>query len=219
MATVIFDFDSTLVACESLEEVLRDKNLDASVMDQIHQITAAGMSNKISFLLSLEKRLGIIDVEKNDFLRFGDMAYEFLTPGMEPLIADLMAQGVDVWIISGAMQECLLSLGKRLGIAADHILGVHLLWSAEGRFIGFDNTKAMHRSKVEGAKAMASRWTTPKIVIGDAMTDYALFEHGLVEHFILFTQHARRQAVVDKSCKEAKDVSELRQHISEILNG
>jgi len=35
MATVILDFDSTLISCESLEIILKNKNLDDMHMNQV----------------------------------------------------------------------------------------------------------------------------------------------------------------------------------------
>ena len=55
MATVIFDFDSTLITCETLEEVLKEKIADPERMQQIKEITEQGMSGKVEFPLFARK--------------------------------------------------------------------------------------------------------------------------------------------------------------------
>lgn len=219
MATVIFDFDSTLITCESLEEVLKTKGLPQKQLQQIKEITSLGMSGKISFLSSLEKRLSMALTSKQDFEEFGKQAVQFLTLGMKDLIKELQSQKIDVWIVSGAIREVLLPIGKKLEIPQQRMLGVDLLWSKEGNYAGIDPTRPINHSKWEGASQIASKWTSPKIAIGDGMTDFALYEHKLVDQFIAFTQNAYRQELIDKGVPECKTTAELRQLIKRMIYG
>lgn len=219
MATVVFDFDSTLITCESLEEIYREKQVASEVLDQIKEITAQGMSGTISFLTSLQKRLSLAAVTRKDFEAFGTHAEEFLTPGMKELVRELKGQSVDVWVVSGAVRYAMAPLIKQLGIPEGHLLGIDLLWTPEGQYAGIDETKPINRSKWEGARQIASRWSAPKIAVGDGITDFALYEHGLVDHFIAFTQNVRRQAVIDKGVPEAKNLNELHQILNKLIYG
>lgn len=219
MATVIFDFDSTLITCESLEEILKEKGLDAEILKRIKEITAQGMSGKISFISSLEKRLGIASVSKKDFITFGLHAGQFLTPGMEDLVKELIDQKVQVWIVSGAVRDAMVPVAKRLGIPDERLLGIDLKWSNEGKYTGVDASKPLNRSKWEGAKEASMQWMGPKIAVGDGMTDYALYEHGLVDSFVAFTQNVRRQAIVEKEVLEAKNVLELDKILKDLIHG
>lgn len=213
MATVVFDFDSTLVSCESLEEIARSK-VDAATLKEIQLVTSQGMSGETDFLTSLKKRLRLLAISKEDCLRFAERASVYLTPGMDKLIADLQAKGIAVWIVSGALREILLPAGKLLQIPENHLLGVTLDWKPGAEI---DESIPINRSKWEGAKEVFSLWTSPAIAIGDGMTDYALYEQGLVDHFIAFTQHARRNALLAKRTLEARSVLELRKSLDEIL--
>ena len=219
MATVIFDFDSTLITCESLEHVLESKKLDEKAMQQIREITNQGMSGAISFLSSLERRLRVVLLRRQDFVEFGQRAVELITPGMRELVAELQQRSTDVWIVSGAAREAMLPVGKALGIPLERLLGVDLLWDADGCYAGIDADKPLNRSKWEGAQLVASLWTAPTISVGDGITDFALYEHGLVQHFIAFTQNVRRQAVLDKRVPEARTVAALRQQLQELIHG
>jgi phosphoserine phosphatase len=83
MPTVIFDFDSTLITCESLEEILGKKKLSATMMQKIKDITNQGMTGTITFLSSLQQRLEITSLYKQDFIDFGNEAIQLLTPGIK----------------------------------------------------------------------------------------------------------------------------------------
>ena len=219
MATVIFDFDSTLTSCESLEVILSKKNLTDAMMQQIMETTNQGMSGTMPFLTSLQKRMHLAPLSRQDFIDFGVEAVKYLTPGIKDLIQDLKKQLIDVWIISGTAREALLPVGKELQIPQENILGVELIWSPSGDYQGIDTSKPMSHSKWEGAQSVAPQWTNPKIAVGDGITDYALYEHKLVDHFIAFTQHVRRQAVLDKGVLEAHSIEELRQQLNRIIHG
>ncbi len=217
MATVIFDFDSTLITCETLEEVLKEKIADPERMQQIKEITEQGMSGKMSFLSSLESRLRMATVSRQDFYAFGRRAAQFLTPGMAELIQELKEQAVDIWIVSGTVRDVLLPIGNLLGLPENRLLGISLLWSRDGIYAGIDATRPINRSKWEGAKEVSVHWSSPKIAVGDGITDYALYEHKLVDNFIAFTQNVRRQAILDKGVAEAHTVEELRRCLYSLI--
>lgn len=217
MATVVFDFDSTVIECESLEELLKTKIKDPQIIGKIEEITSLGMSGEISFLTSIQSRLSMATLTKDDVFLFTKNIEGLLTPGIKELIYQLNLQGHDIWIVSGAIKDLLIPIGKTLDIPEDHLLGIELSWSANGVYRGIDATLPINRSKWEGAKAYADQWRSPKIAIGDGITDYALYEHGLVDHFIAFTQNVRREKVLEKGVKEAKSIRELIQCLNILI--
>lgn len=219
MATVIFDFDSTLITCESLEVILSKKHLSPEIMQEIKDITDQGMSGTITFLHSLQKRMSIVSIYKQDFIDFGTEAIKYLTPGIKDLVRELRNQSVDVWIVSGAVRTAMLPVGIELDIPPENIIGIDLVWSASGEFLAIDESKPINHSKWQGAKDVSNHWSGPKIAIGDGITDYAIYEHKLVDYFIAFTENAKRQAVLDKGVPEADSIEELRKQLRGIIDG
>lgn len=208
MATVVFDFDSTLINCESLEEILRAKKVDPKLFIPI---TRDGMAGKISFSESLEKRLALANLTKEDFLLFGQVAKGLLVPGMKELISQIEAE---VWIVSGMVKEVILPTAQVLGIHEKQVLGIELDWTSEGARL----LKDAPVDKVSIAKKKAELWSTPKTGVGDGMTDWELLNHGLVDDFIAFTGIVRRPEVLEKKgVKEAKTVDELKQCLSFLI--
>ncbi len=217
MATIIFDFDSTLIDCESLEEILKNR-VDPERLKKIQEITNEGMSGTLDFSLSLEKRLEFAQIKLEDCQNFGHQAIHHLTQGMEQLIVNLRKSSIPVWIISGAIDEVLFPTANYLQIPLQQVAGVPLKWSVNGEYQGIDKTNLFSRSKWEGAKQFRSQWTSPIIAVGDSVTDFHLYEKGLVDYFIAFTQHVRRPALIQKQVIEASNVLILQQVMENLLN-
>ena len=218
MATVIFDFDSTLISCESLELILKEKLHDPHLRNQIHAITEKGMSGECSFQESLAERLKIASPTLQDIKLFSHQIRDYLTEGVEHLIKDLQHAAIPTWIVSGGLYEAIIPAAEILNIPKRQVGGVKLQWDDLGHFLGIDNNDPFSISKVEGAKNLVLNWQAPIIAVGDGMTDYALFEKGLVDHFIAFTEHVRRPILLQKGVIEAANVQELRQQLGRLLN-
>jgi len=216
--TVIFDFDSTLIACESLEEVLAARLAGRpDLVAQVREITSLGMEGKISFAESLARRLAIVPPRRADIRRFAATAHRRLTPGMEKLVADLHARRVGVSIVSGTTREMILPVAKRLGIAARRVHGIRPRWGRDGRFLGLRADDPFVKSKAAGVAEISNRWSRPRIGVGDGATDLALLRHGAIDHFVAFTGHARRNAVLVPGVPEARDVAALRRILETLL--
>jgi HAD superfamily phosphoserine phosphatase-like hydrolase len=212
MSTIIFDFDSTLISCESLEEILKIKMINRpESQKRITDITAQGMEGRISFSESVRRRLELVEPTLVDVTEFGRKALQYATARMGSLIKDLQKRGIAVHIVSGALREAILPAGTALDIPKDRIHGVQLIWNGQGRFSGIDPHDPFSISKVEGLRKLTGSWQKPRVAVGDGMTDYAIYEQGLVEHFIAFTQHVRRRAVIEKGTPEARNVDELKE--------
>lgn len=219
MATVVFDFDSTIISCESLEVIL-DQKLKGSkaLQSEVRQITELGIRGKIPFNESLKRRLRVASPTRSEVEAFGRGADSWLTVGIEELIHTLILAKVNVWIASGGIQESLIPLGTRLKIPKDRILGVQLMWGKEGEYLGIDESVAFCRSKVEGCKHFAKKWTAPRIAVGDAVSDFRLFEAGLVDYFIAYTEHFWCEEILKKGTLAASNCLELKKTLERILD-
>lgn len=218
MATVVFDFDSTLIDCESLEEILAPKCAARPELDaQIRAITTQGMEGLLSFQDSLSRRLALASPTREEVCAFGERALVHLTPGIAALVAELRAQSVEIKIISGGLREAILPVALHLGLTAADVGAVSLSFAEDGRFLGIDPHDRYSHSKQLGAAEASKTWSRPRIGVGDGMTDFHLFQHGLVDHFIAYTQWARRQAVVATGSAEASQVETLKTMIQELL--
>ena len=214
MPTLIFDFDSTLVCCESLEEIAQEQlRDDAERAARYHDLTARGMAGNVSFHESLRDRLAIARPHRRNLADFASQLPRFWTAGMPALIQELTSAGHDIWIVSGAPVEVLFEGGAILGVPRERIRGVRLRWSMSGECEGIDPADAFSRSKVEGLAGLAETWQRPRVMIGDGATDRAVYESGLVDFFIPFTAHIRRPEVLVDGMPEAGSTERLRELI------
>ncbi len=218
MGTVVFDFDSVLVPCESLEVVLaRSEGLSSEQFAEIEAITKAGMEGTMPFGESLTRRLAIAQPDIGMLMAFGWRLADRPTEGAKDVIARLNEAGHEVWIVSGGFQEILVEVGTRMGVAAERIHGVRARWDDEGAFAGLDESCGFCRSKVEGLRELGIDFSRPAVGVGDGATDLALREAGLVDRFVAYTEHARREPVVAGADAEAISMAALWEVLGTLL--
>lgn len=212
MATFVFDVDSTILNCESLEIILEKRLLPAQ-KKQIQTITELGLRGKIPFPESLRKRLAIASPMLADLHAFAKGLQNYLTQGMPDLLGKLHSQGHEIWLLSGGLKESLAPLPSLLGLPAERLIAVQLLWSDKGECLGLDPDDPNSHSKAAAAALFAPGWPSPRMAIGDAVSDYRLYEEGLVDDFILYTEHFRCTELLQKGVKEARDVLSLQERL------
>jgi len=218
MATVIFDFDSTLITLESLEAILAEQlAARPALMEEITAVTNMGMEGLIDFAESLERRLAIAAPSRADVAGFAEGNLHLITPGMSELVTELIDRGVEVRIVSGGLHEAIVPFARHLGLAEDRVHAVRLLWHEDGTFAGIDRNDPFSISKPAGVAPLVAAWPEPRIAIGDGMTDYHLFRDSLVDAFIAYTGNVAREAVVALGTPVASDTDTLRKHLEQRL--
>lgn len=162
MGTVVFDFDSTLIQVESLEEILAARCSEKPGLEhQIRAITNKGMAGEISFAQSLQQRLTLAAPRLVDVQQFGKTAFETLTPGMADLVKALILQNHEVHIVSGGLYEAILPLASSLGIPSSQVHAVRLKWNPAGEFDGIDPSDLFSIAKTEGVKPWLGQCPAP----------------------------------------------------------
>jgi hypothetical protein len=94
---------------------------------------------------------------------------------------------------------------------------VRFRWARDGRFLGLRPSDPFARSKAQGLARPSRSWSRPRIGVGDGATDLALLRAGVVDRFVAFTEHARREAVLIPGVPEARDVTALRRVLERLL--
>lgn len=217
MATIIFDFDSTLVPVESLEEVLRASVSDPDVLRWVEEITRRGMEGELDFRASLEARLALAAPTLDAVRATGRALADAPTPGARDCIASLAADGHEVRIVSGGFRDVILPAARTLGVAADRVHAVSTRWAPDGSFAGLVEDGFVD-SKMAGTRALAAAWPRPVIAVGDGATDMALATEGIADTFVAFTGHVRRRFLDEADVPEAGSMPDLRTLLAELLD-
>lgn len=168
----IFDFDSTLIEQETLDEIARASNKQ----EQISQITDLAMNGKLDFYESLTKRVAMLEGLSYSFVQKA-CANLSLTKGAKELIKELKKMQTKVLIFSGGFAEATNVLGKELGVDADFSNFFHVknnkLTGKLGGDMMFSNSKGVMTAKIQAVLGVLPKDT---LVCGDGANDLSMFE-------------------------------------------
>lgn len=214
MGTLIFDVDSTLLSIETLERILTTK-LSPDKFIRFRAITEKGLKGEIPFPESLKVRLELAKPSKNDLIAFSDTLPSYITKGAKELISELKAQNHQIWLLSGGLKESLAPLPGIFGIPESRLVAVVPLWSDNGEFVGLDPNDQNSISKALGARPFVKEWQRPAWMIGDSVSDYSLLREGLVDDFILYTEHFQCSPLQALGLKETENMEALRRRLED----
>lgn len=213
MINFIFDFDSTLVKTESLNDIINlSLNNDKEKMEEIDNITKMGMEGIITFKESLERRLNLSIITKNMIENITNKITKDITDGMLEFIFKLKQyKNVNIFIVSGGFTEMIIPTANILGIPDKNIFANKFILSNE-KVIGVEDSLLLQQS----GKAHLIKWakenkimTGTTIMIGDGYTDLETFLEGAVDYHIYFAGVINRDNVKNKSNLIANNIQEL----------
>ena len=197
---LIIDFDSTIISCETLDElsniILQDNPKKASSSDitkLITEITNNAMAGKIEFSKALNERLEILSInEQNitDTIRL-----------IKTKISDTFIQNIEfikkntnnIYIVSGGFIEFINPVAQILGIKPNHIFCNSFIKNKYYYKLNKKNIMARSNGKSKVVKQLNLNGTV--VVIGDGYTDYEIKKHGNADIFIAYTEHVNRKKV------------------------
>lgn len=218
MRLILFDFDSTLISVESLDIAARlglnGRPDQARRLGKIEAITRAAMEGRLAFDEALANRLALLDLDRATIARAADAVAETVTRGAPDLIAQLLARGDSVAIVSGGFEELIAKAAQNCGLGADALHGNRFVF--DGDLATADPTRALAKpgGKIDMARRLRSRSGANSVVmIGDGATDLEAYEAGAADDFIAYTEHAAREAVISRAPKHATDMKGLARHL------
>lgn len=202
MPVLLFDFDSTLVQDEGLDELFRlslEGSPDAGErMEAFQSITDRGMEGLVTWEESLRARLEMVAATREMVERTGLHLARRLTPSVErhASMGFFRHPAREVHIVSGGFEELIGPSAERLGIPAARIHAHRFRFDGRGRVVGADPATALAQGgKVEAVRRLAldpdSTW-----IVGDGATDLELRDRGAAALFVAFTENRRRESVV-----------------------
>lgn len=218
MATLLFDFDSTIVNSESLE-VLLSTQLKSSPekLEAMYALTDASMNGELPFHESLQQRLAIASPTHDDIRAFCSQPDQHFTQGMPELIQALKMQGHSIWVISGGIHDLILPFAHLLSIPDEQVFAAELIWNEEGHFVCVDTDAPCSHSKLEAAKLLRTQWTHPVIAIGDGFTDFELQKFGYADYFVGYAEHVERPFLAKANAPIARNTNELKTILNDLL--
>ena len=215
---IIFDLDSTLLDCESLELAIALAIENESpaerkkILRQIESITNAGMAGEIPPIESLRQRFAVARPQKKHFQKVVPTLSARLLPGMVRLVRRLQQGEWGIFIVSGAPRIFVESIGRFLQIPAKNLVGCEFEFSPQLDF------SKVAKDKLELLEALPA-FGRESVAVGDGATDLQLWQSGLVGHFVAFAKVAARANVIAKAPHVAHNEVELEGILQELFPG
>lgn len=197
--TVIFDFDSTLVTLEGINELARLRGY----YHEIAGLTQQAMDGSIAFDQVFYHRLNLIRPTKADLAKVSELYVKNITPGAQALIQSLLSQNIDVFCITGGYFQAIFNTVKLLGINLDHVFAIKLAPDPDGYYTQVAENELLVNH--DGKKQLIEKLSLQRKIafIGDGHTDAQTIP--VVDRFIGFagvTQSSRLKTLTDYHISE-----------------
>jgi len=197
--TFVIDFDSTLVTCESLDELARLSlagNPDRrEIMQRLETITRQGMAGEIGFDESLRRRLPLFAAGRQQLAETVTYLQAHISPSALAISAWFAQHSDRIYIISGGFEELIIPIATRLGIPISHVFANRFLYDGQ-TVIGFDAARLTSKAGGKVSQIAALRLPRPIVAIGDGYTDYEIRLSGAADKFWAFTETTSRPQVI-----------------------
>ncbi|MBI2445647.1 phosphoserine phosphatase SerB [Candidatus Micrarchaeota archaeon] len=204
MYLVAFDFDSTLIEQEIIDELA----VRAGKGAEVAAITQAAMAGVIPYEESLRRRVAALSgLTEADLQAVAD-AVRF-RPGFEKLVAYLKSKHAKIAIISGTFACMVDRLPHRERFDAVHTNDLVL---EDGRLTG-DVVVRVTSNKGDVLAALQKKFSIPKertVSVGDGSTDVAMFKRSAFSVALNAKDFVKTQAVL---ALDAEDLGELVPHL------
>ncbi len=199
---ICFDCDSTLSKIEGIDELGRDSGLYA----QLVALTNAAMNGELALEEVYGKRLALIKPDKAQISWLADLYIAEIVEGVEQVFSTLLTQGKQVHIISGGIRQAILPLAKKLGLSADKVHAVDVLFNQDGSYKAFDQQSPLAKN---GGKAIICKQIKAEnlmmAMVGDGKTDLEAKNAGA--KVIGFGGVIQREIVVQQADVFVKETS------------
>src|SRR3989338_5510116 len=203
----ILDFDSTFVKSEGLEELaevsLAQDPKRKIVLEKIRELTKRGMEGKISFGVSLNKRLRLLKANKVHIEKVVRILKKKVSRSILRNKHFFQQYAKRVYIVSGGFKEFVIPVVTPFGVSESHVFANNLLFDRKGNILGYNRKNPLSKTggKVKVVKDL--RLNGKIYVIGDGYTDYQIKELGIADKFVAFTENISRGMIA----KRADDIA------------
>lgn len=195
----IFDFDSTFIDCEALEELalicLKSDPEKEKKVEKIKEITRLGMEGKIDFETGLKKRLELFNINSQTLNKVTNLLKKKITPSIIRNKNFFKKNRSRIFIISGGFREFIEPIIEPFCIDKTHVFANNFLFDGNGNAVGYNKKNPLRKrtGKVTVIKKLKLKGDV--FMLGDGHTDLQVKKNGLAK-FVAFCENVRRKAIV-----------------------
>ena len=194
--SVAVDIDSTLSAIEGIDWLAAQRG--ETIRAQVAETTDRAMRGEISVASVFGSRLTLVAPSRAEIEKLGGEYIARVQPDAKQSLAALANAGVRIVLVSAGLYEAVLPLAHHLGIPDADVHAVHIHFTNEGAYAGFDEDSPVTRN---GGKAVVVRSLAlahPILGVGDGITDLEtrIANPPAVDAFAAYTGVITRNEVV-----------------------
>jgi phosphoserine phosphatase len=205
--SVILDVDSTLSGIEGIDWLAARRGADTEAA--VASLTEQAMQGAIPLESVYGARLRMVHPTATEIAELARAYIQEIAPHAKEAIAEMSANNVELFLVSGGLREAIIPLAKEAGVKEEHVLAVSVLLDADGNYKGFDEESALtlQNGKRKVVKQLVLKG--PTLAVGDGMTDCEI--RPAVDGFAAYTGFVRRAAVIKQADYVIEDFRELRE--------
>lgn len=209
----IFDFDSTFIQVEALDElaaiVLANAPEKETLQQKISAITREGMEGTIAFEESLRARLSLFRPTKHDIDRLIRILQRKVSLSIKRNKSFFRQFRDTIYIVSGGFKEYILPVVLPYGIREDHVLANSFRFNREGAVIGYDESNVLLQpdGKVQAIKQL--KLSGDVYVFGDGFTDLRIKQAGAATAFFAYGENISRDSISKKADQALPNLDEF----------
>lgn len=207
---LIFDFDSTLIQTETLDELATIVcPHDTQIASKIAQITDLAMNGEIDFFQALSQRVAILKLNQSHLEIFKHLVLDKISNSVLQHKTSFEANANRIYIVSGGFNELIYPVSDFLGIARNHVFANQFILDENQNVVGV-NTDSFLAHSGGKARCIDSLNLEGEIyMIGDGMTDAEVKDTLPHVLFYAYTEHVKREKVLAKADKIIQDLDTI----------
>jgi phosphoserine phosphatase len=194
--SVVIDIDSTLSAIEGIDWLGGQRG--EMIRERVAEATQRAMRGEIPIASVFGSRLALVSPSRDEISKLGEEYIARVQPDAKESLAALATAGVRIVLVSAGLYEAVLPLARYLGIQDADVHAVHIHFTNDGAYAGFDEDSPVTRN---GGKAVVVRSLALEhaiLGVGDGITDLEIRTANppVIDAFAAYTGVVTRNEVV-----------------------
>lgn len=207
--SVVIDIDSTLSAIEGIDWLAAQRG--ETIRSQVAESTERAMRGEISVASVFGSRLALVAPSRQEIEKLGEEYIARVQPDAKKSLATLANAGVRLILVSAGLYEGVLPLARHLGIQDADVHAVHIHFTNDGAYAGYDENSPVTRN---GGKAVVVRSLELEhaiLGVGDGITDLEIKTANppAIDAFAAYTGVVTRKEVVNRADYVIRNFQEL----------
>ncbi len=209
----VFDFDSTIIKTESLDQLAENALAHSvrkeDIYSEIEAITQNGMNGDIPFDESLNARLSLFSARKSMVDAVAQSLKEEISDSILEHQSWIEKFSQHCFVISGGFKEMMYPVCLSLGFKKGNIFGNDFIYDTENKIVGVDTKNPLTQKSGKAKVVKSLNFKKPIAILGDGMTDFEISQQINNSKFFVFTENASRKNVIRKADQHIKHFGEF----------